>query len=179
MNDTTETAVFANGCFWCTEAVFVRLKGVQSVKPGYTGGTAGKVSYEEVSQGTTGHAEAIQIIYDSKVISYNDLLAVFFYTHDPTTINRQGNDVGTQYRSAIFYLDEEQKSKAESLIHELNEKKAYENPVVTEVKPLTEFYEAEEYHHEYYKNNSEAPYCQIVIEPKLESVAKRFANLMK
>jgi peptide-methionine (S)-S-oxide reductase len=179
MKENLKTAVFANGCFWCTEAVFSKLRGVISVKPGYTGGKMENPTYEQVSNGNTGHAEAIQIEFDPAVISYDDILAVFFNTHDPTTLNRQGNDVGTQYRSAIFYADDEQKSKAEALIKELNDTKAYEKPVVTEVVPLTKFYEAEDYHHEYYENNKSAPYCQLVIAPKVEKLQKRFAELLK
>jgi peptide-methionine (S)-S-oxide reductase len=174
-----KSAIFANGCFWCTEAVFSMLRGVKSVKPGYTGGTVKNATYEQVGNGNTGHAEAIKIVYDPAVISYDDLLAVFFNTHDPTTLNRQGNDIGTQYRSAIFYADEEQKTKAEALIKELNDTKAYAKPVVTEVSPLSEFFEAEDYHHEYYKNNKSAPYCQLVIAPKVEKLQKRFAELLK
>jgi peptide-methionine (S)-S-oxide reductase len=172
-------AVFANGCFWCTEAVFTSLKGVTSVMSGYTGGTVPNPSYEQVSSGATGHAEAIQIEYDPSVISYDDLLAVFFNTHNPTTLNRQGNDVGTQYRSAIFYINDEQKQKAETLIRELNERHAYDGPVVTEVIPLGEFYPAEEYHREYYKHHASQPYCQIVIAPKIEKLQKQFENLLK
>lgn len=179
MENNLTTAVFANGCFWCTEAVFAMLKGVQSVKPGYVGGTIKNPTYEQVSNGNTGHAEGIKIIYDPTIITYDDLLAVFFNTHDPTTLNRQGNDVGTQYRSAIFYTSNEQRQKAESLVKELNAAQAYEKPVVTEIVPLIEFYEAEDYHHEYYNNHADAPYCQIVIAPKLEKLQKRFAQLLK
>jgi methionine-S-sulfoxide reductase len=177
--ENINTAVFANGCFWCTEAVFSMLKGVKSVKSGYTGGTTENPTYKQVSNGDTGHAEAIQITYDPSIISYNDLLAIFFYTHDPTTLNRQGNDIGTQYRSVIFYSNEEQKQKAEILIKELNDMKSYEKPVVTEVKPLTKFYQAEDCHNDYYKNNKSEPYCQLVIAPKLEKLQKRFAELLK
>ncbi len=172
-------AVFGNGCFWCTEAVFSMLKGVISVVPGYTGGTKNNPTYEEVSSGTTGHAEAIKITYDPSVISYDDLLSVFFNTHDPTTLNRQGNDVGTQYRSTIFYGSDEEKKKAEALVRELNAAHAYENPVVTEVVPLSAFYEAEDYHRNYYAHNPDKPYCRLVIAPKLEKLQERFANLMK
>lgn len=172
-------AVFANGCFWCTEAVFLSLKGVISVKSGYTGGAMPNPTYEQVSGGGTGHAEAIRIEYDPSIITYDDLLVVFFNTHNPTTLNRQGNDVGTQYRSAIFYADEEQKMKAEALIRELDDTKAYDVPIVTEVKPLGVFYEAESYHQNYYKNHSDEPYCQLVIAPKLEKLEKRFAELLK
>jgi peptide-methionine (S)-S-oxide reductase len=174
-----KTAVFANGCFWCTEAVFSMLKGVKSVISGYSGGETKNPTYEQVSVGNTGHAESLKIEYDPSVISYDDLLAVFFNTHDPTTLNRQGNDVGTQYRSAIFYADDEQKTKAESLIRELNDSHAYDKPVVTEVTPLAEFRQAEHYHHDYYKNNPTQPYCQLVIAPKLEKMQKRFAKLLK
>ncbi len=176
--DTHMTAVFANGCFWCTEAVFSALKGVSSVEPGYTGGT-GAPTYEDVADGGTGHAEAIRITYDQIIISYDDLLVVFFNTHDPTTLNRQGNDVGTQYRSAIFYVDEEQRRKAEALIAELDATHAYDKPIVTEVKPLEDFYPAEGYHKDYYKNHPEQAYCQIVIAPKLEKLQKRFKELLK
>ena len=177
--ENIKTAVFANGCFWCTEAVFSMLKGVQSVKPGYTGGTTDNPTYERVAGGNTDHAEAIQIMYDPALISYDDLLMVFFNTHNPTTLNQQGNDIGTEYRSAIFYTDNEQKSKAEALIKELNEIKAYSEPVITEVKPLTKFFEAEGYHHDFYKNNSGAMYCQLMITPKVEKLQKRFAELLK
>ncbi len=172
MNDT---AVFANGCFWCTEAVFSMLKGVTSVLPGYAGGNTENPNYHAIRD----HAEAIEIKYDPLVISYDDLLSVFFNTHDPTTLNRQGNDVGTQYRSGIYYCDDEQKEKAEKLIKDLNDSKAYDKPVVTEVKPLIKFYVAEEYHREYYKNNSTQPYCQLVIAPKLEKLQERFNRLIK
>ncbi len=158
------------------------LKGVRSVVPGYTGGKissdGGAPSYDEVSTGRTGHAEAIKIEYDPAVISYDDLLAVFFNTHDPTTLNRQGNDIGTQYRSAIFYGDEEQHQKAVALVNELNLSRAYEKDVVTEVVPLDKFFEAEDYHHNYYKNNQGDAYCQIVIAPKLDKLQKRFSNLV-
>jgi len=176
---TNEIAVFANGCFWCTEAVFSMLKGVKSVLPGYTGGKTDNPSYESVSAGNTGHAEAIQIEFDSSQISYYDLLSVFFNTHDPTTLNRQGSDVGTQYRSAIFYTNEDQKTEAEKLIGELNSSKAYDKPVVTEVSKLVKFYTAEDYHRDYYTNNQGNPYCQIVIAPKLEKLQERFGELLK
>lgn len=174
----TKSAVFANGCFWCTEAVFKMLKGVSSVAPGYTGGAKENPTYEEVSAGATGHAEAIKIEYDPAVISYDDLLAVFFYTHDPTTLNRQGNDVGPQYRSVIFYGSDEEKQKAEALIKEMTEAKAYPDPIVTEVVPLGVFYEAEDYHRDYYANHKDQSYCNLVIEPKLEKMRRRFAELM-
>jgi peptide-methionine (S)-S-oxide reductase len=172
-------AVFANGCFWCTEAVFKMLKGVTSVVPGYTGGTAAYPTYERVSTGTTGHAEAIKITYDPTIISYNDLLTVFFSTHNPTTLNRQGNDVGTQYRSAIFFADETEKQEAERFIKELTDAGAYPDPIVTEVSLLTTFYDAEEYHRDYYMRHPDQAYCTIIIEPKLEKVRQRFSELLK
>ena len=175
----TEVAVFGSGCFWCTEAVFQSLEGVLSVSSGYAGGAKGDPTYEDVSSGTTGHAEVIQIEFDPAKISYDDLLAVFFFSHDPTTLNRQGNDGGKQYRSVIFYTNESQKKAAQMLIGELHEKKAYEKDVVTEVKPLDRFYPAESYHKDYYKRNSSAPYCELVIAPKLEKLEKRFSNLMR
>ena len=180
MNQTkTEIAVFGGGCFWCTEAVFKSLKGVISVMPGYTGGRTLSPSYEQVSGGNTGHVESIKIEFDPAAISYDDLLTVFFNTHDPTTFNRQGNDVGEQYASVVFYANEEQKVKSEAMIAKLNESKAYESPVITEVRPLGEFYPAEDYHHDYYEAHKDAPYCQIVIAPKLEKLQKRFAELLK
>lgn len=179
MTQTLKTAVFANGCFWCTEAVFKMLRGVHSVMPGYTGGSTQNPSYDTVSMGMTGHAEAIKIEYEPSVISYDDLLAVFFNTHNPTTLNRQGNDVGTQYRSVVFYQSAEEREKAEALIKELNDTKAYDTPVVTAVEELKDFYEAEYYHRDYYEHNKDKPYCQIVIAPKLEKLQKQFARLMK
>ncbi len=179
MNNNLKTAVFANGCFWCTEAVFKMLRGVLSVVPGYTGGDTPNPTYDNVCSGATGHAEAIKIEYDSTIISYEDLLTVFFYTHDPTTLNRQGNDVGTQYRSAIFYTTSEEKEKAEAVIKELNDKHAYDKPIVTEVTLLDHFYEAENYHHDYYENHKDQTYCNLVITPKLEKMQKRFAELLK
>jgi len=172
------TAIFGGGCFWCTEAVFKMLKGVQSVVPGYAGGTKEKPTYEEVSSGRTGHAEVIKIEFDPAAISYRELLTVFFATHDPTTLNRQGADVGTQYRSVIFYTDESQKEEAGKFIAELNASSKEGNPVVTEVKPLGNFYEAEEYHKDYYKNNPQNSYCEVVINPKLKKVQKEFAALL-
>jgi len=154
------------------------LKGVASVMPGYAGGTKESPTYEEVSGGATGYIEVIEIKYDPTVISFDDLLAVFFNLHDPTTLNQQGNDVGTQYRSAIFYTTEAQKHSAEKLIKELSDGKAYDKPIVTEVKPLEAFYKAEAYHKDYYKRNSDAPYCEIVIAPKLEKLQRKFSELL-
>lgn len=179
MEKKNETAVFGGGCFWCTEAVFKSLKGVVSVMPGYAGGSVKNARYEQVLAGKSGHAESVRIEFDPAVVSYEDLLAVFFNAHDPTTLNRQGNDIGPQYRSAIFYLDEAQKEKAEAFIKELDDSHAYENPVVTEVKPLAQFYEAESYHRDYYRNNQDAPYCELVISPKLEKLREKFAELVK
>ncbi len=184
--DHTQTAVFGGGCFWCTEGVFKMLRGVMSVMPGYAGGTGtpGSVgnrapTYEEVSRGDTGYAEVIQIVFDPAQISFEDLLTVFFASHDPTTINRQGADTGPQYRSIILYTDEPQKVIAEKFIDELNSSSATGTPIVTEVVPLDTFHPAEEYHVDYYARNESAPYCQIVINPKLEKVQKQFANLLK
>ncbi|HTY40179.1 MAG TPA: peptide-methionine (S)-S-oxide reductase MsrA [Candidatus Paceibacterota bacterium] len=173
---TTESAVFGGGCFWCTEAVFEMLRGVVSVRSGYAGGKIANPTYEMVSSGTTGHAEVVRIEFDPKQIAYDDLLTVFFATHDPTTRNRQGNDIGPQYRSVIFYTTDAQKAAAEKFIAKLN---GSGPPVVTEVEPLTEFYEAENYHRAYYQNNTDAPYCQVVINPKIEKVKKRFHELLK
>lgn len=174
-----EIAVFGGGCFWCTEAVFGELRGVISVMPGYAGGTKTNPTYEEVCSGKTGHAEVIKIEYDPGRIKFTDLLTVFFATHDPSTPNRQGNDVGTQYRSIILYTNTEQKKQAEEFIKKLNESSPEGKPIVTEIKPLEKFYEAEEYHREYYKKNSAQPYCQIVINPNLEKLQKEFADLLK
>lgn len=170
-------AVFAGGCFWCTEAIFKELKGVKSVTPGYSGGKVKNPTYEQVSTGETGHAEATEFEYDPAVISYNDLLTVFFATHDPTTLNRQGNDVGSQYRSAIFYMDEVQKKEAEEFIKKIDIDK--DRPVVTEVVPFEEFYEAEDYHKNYYEAHKDQPYCQLVISPKLEKLKSHFRALLK
>lgn len=174
-----ETAVFGGGCFWCTEAVFKELRGVLSVLPGYAGGHTEHPTYTQVCGGNTGHAEVIKIEYDPAQIKYEDLLTVFFAAHDSTTLNRQGNDVGTRYRSIILYTSEEQKQKAEDFIVGLNASAKEGSPVVTEVKPLEKFYEAENYHRDYYAQNKDQPYCQIVIQPKLEKVQKKFAALLK
>ena len=173
-----KTAVFGGGCFWCTEAVFQMLKGVTKVEPGYAGGIVENPSYERVSEGTTGHAEVIQVTYDPSLITLEDLLTVFFGSHDPTTPNRQGNDVGTQYRSVIFYGSEDDKIVAEKVIKEVNASLTDGTRVVTEVVPLGTFFSAENYHKNYYATNTSAPYCQLIIEPKLEKVRKRFAELV-
>lgn len=174
-----EVAVLGGGCFWCTEAVFKMLRGVSSVLPGYSGGTKINPTYEEVSSSTTGHAEVTRIEYDPSQISYRDLLTVFFGSHDPTTKDRQGNDVGTQYRSVIFYTTPEQKAGAEAFIREINSSNKLGKPVVTSIEPLTNFYEAENYHHDYFAKNPSAPYCEIIINPKLEKVQKEFSELLR
>ena len=179
MNNDLAVATFGNGCFWCTEAIFQQLKGVESVYPGYTGGSVKNPSYREVCNGTTGHAEAIQIKYDPSVINYRELLDIFFYTHDPTTLNRQGNDVGTQYRSAIFYHDEEQKAAADEIISQLTSEKVYDDPIVTEVTPMDVFYMAEDYHKNYYLNNKNQGYCRAVINPKLDKFMKKYGSKTK
>ena len=175
----SQVAVFGGGCFWCTEAVFDELRGVISVVSGYAGGTVKNPTYEQVCGGRTGHAEVIRIEFDPRQIAFKDLLTVFFATHDPTTLNRQGNDVGTQYRSTVLYANEEQKREAEAFIKELNDSKAYRSPVVTTVEPLGEFYAAEDYHQKYYANNPYQPYCQYMIPPKLSKLHKQFAELLK
>jgi peptide-methionine (S)-S-oxide reductase len=177
-NDNTQTATFAGGCFWCTEAVLQRLRGVKSVMPGYTGGHVPSPSYEAVCTGATGHAEAIQITFDPSEISFEQLLEVHFATHDPTTLNRQGYDSGTQYRSAIFYHDEAQKETAERVIAAVNASGAYANPVVTEVTPFEAFYEAEDYHQNFYNRNQSYPYCTVVIDPKVQKLMKGYKDLL-
>jgi len=177
--DMEKTAVFGGGCFWCTEAVFQMFKGVSKVESGYAGGTMENPNYGQVATGRTGHAECIRVTYDPSVISYIDLLTVFFGSHDPTTPNRQGYDVGTEYRSLILYQTEEEKNAAEKLMQEVNESLKDGTRVVTQVLPLETFYPAESYHQNYYKENQSAPYCQLIIEPKIEKVRKRFAELLK
>ncbi len=175
----TETATLGGGCFWCTEAVYKELKGVTDIKPGYSGGNIKNPSYKEVCTGETGHAEVIQITFDPSVISFSDILEVFFMTHDPTTLNRQGNDVGTQYRSVIFYHSELQKETAEKVISLFEKEKVYDKPIVTQIEPFKAFYEAEDYHHNYYVRNKNQPYCQFVITPKLEKFEKIFKDKMR
>ncbi len=172
------TAVFGGGCFWCTEAIFAMLKGVSKVEPGYAGGKMENPSYEKVSNGNTGHAEVIRVTYDPAIIKYEDLLTVFFGSHDPTTPNRQGADVGEQYRSIILYGTPEEKTAAEKLSQEVQESLKDGTRVVTQIVPLDTFYVAEDYHQNYYKTNTSAPYCQLIIEPKIEKVRKRFAELV-
>ncbi len=175
----TDTATFGTGCFWCTEAVFQELKGVIKVTSGYSGGKTVKPTYEEVCSGMTGHAECLQIIYDPSVITFDELLEVFWESHDPTTLNRQGNDVGTQYRSAIFYHNEPQRQKAEHYKGELIKNKAYDKPIVTEITAFTKFYPAEDYHQDYYRLHGSQPYCHLVIRPKVEKFEKAFKDKLK
>ncbi len=174
-----EVAVFGGGCFWCTEAVFKMIKGVTLVKPGYAGGKTENPTYIEVSSGKTGHAEVIYIEYDPLQVDYKDLLTIFFGSYDPTALNRQGADVGTQYRSVIFYSTEKQKEEALNFIKEINNSNKEGKPVITEVTPLDKFYDAENYHKNYFENHKKNPYCELVINPKLEKIQKNFANLLK
>ena len=189
MTNANEVAVFGGGCFWCTEAVFKMLKGVSAVLPGYSGGTIPNPTYAQVSGGTTGHAEVVYIEFNPQEVSYKTLLTVFFGSHDPTTVNRQGNDIGTQYRSVIFYTTSEQKDDAENFIKEINDSSRLQVPtptmsakegdkVVTDVEPLDKFYEAENYHRDYFTKNSGNPYCEIVINPKLDKVKEKFSDLL-
>jgi peptide-methionine (S)-S-oxide reductase len=174
-----EVAVLGGGCFWCLEAVFDRLAGVKSVESGYTGGNVENPTYEQVCSGRTNHVEVVRVTFDPQELSFRDLLEVFFSIHDPTTFNRQGNDVGTQYRSVIFYTSDEQRREAEKMISELNTVREWPNPIVTAVEPAAKFYVAEDYHQEYYANNSYQPYCQFVVSPKVKKFEKKFAERMK
>lgn len=174
-----ETATLAGGCFWCTEAVFNDLVGVAEVVSGYSGGHTENPTYQEVCSETTGHAEAIQIQFDADVIGYGDILGVFFGTHDPTTLNRQGNDIGESYRSAIFYHSDEQKAIADRVIEEISDEGVFDDPIVTEVTEFTNFYSAEDYHQEYFVNNPNQPYCTAVVGPKVAKFRKRFADKLK
>ena len=174
-----EKAVFAGGCFWCTEAVFQKLRGVKSVTSGYTGGHIANPTYQQVSSGNSGHAEAIKFEYDPAQITFQDLLEVFFATHNPTELNRQGADVGTQYRSAIFYVDEKQEQEAKNFIAQVESDKVFNDPIVTTLEALKEFYPAEEYHQNYFNNNKDQPYCQVVINPKLKKFKEKFASLIQ
>lgn len=178
-NKSLSTVILAGGCFWCTEAVFKRIEGVEDVKSGYTGGTIKNPAYREICTGKTGHAEAVKIIFDESKISFMGILEIFFATHDPTTLNRQGNDIGTQYRSAIFYTTEEQKEQAISFIKMLEEEKIYENKIVTEVTEEKPFYLAEENHQSYYEYNKTQPYCQVIINPKLKKLESYYQNKLK
>jgi peptide-methionine (S)-S-oxide reductase len=175
-SDTIQQATFGAGCFWCTEAQFQQLKGVKRVESGYMGGAVPNPTYKQVCAGTTGHAEVSTVWYDPREISFDELLAAFWTAHDPTQLNRQGNDVGTQYRSAIFYHTDEQHQKAEAYKKKLNDEQAYTGPVVTEIAPASTFYKAEDYHQNYYNQNGDQPYCQFVVRPKLEKFRKVFAD---
>ncbi|WET01268.1 peptide-methionine (S)-S-oxide reductase MsrA [Flavobacterium sp. YJ01] len=174
-----ETITLGGGCYWCVEAVYENLDGVKSVVSGFSGGNVANPTYEEVCTGETGHAEVVQITYDKTVTDINEIFKVFFTVHDPTTLNRQGADVGTQYRSVIFYKNAEQKKAAESIISELNKAKVYKSPIVTKVEPFKAFYKAEDYHQNYYANNKNQPYCRMVIQPKLEKFEKVFKDKLK
>jgi peptide methionine sulfoxide reductase msrA/msrB len=178
-NNNLETIVLGGGCYWCVEAVYENLKGVESVASGFSGGTVENPSYEDVCTGTTGAAEVVEITFDSSITNLDEIFQVFFTVHDPTTLNRQGADVGTQYRSVIFYKNDEQKKAAESIINELNAKKVYDNKVVTTLEPFKKFYKAEEYHQNYYNNNIDKPYCKMVIQPKIEKFEKVFKDRLK
>jgi len=179
MNTNIQTATLAGGCFWCLEAVFDDVKGVHGVESGYAGGTVPNPSYRAVCNGDTGHAEVVQVRFDPNVVSYRDLLNVFFAIHDPTTLNRQGADVGTQYRSAIFYHNDDQKMIAEELIESLNAQKIWDNPIVTQLAPLDKFYMAEDYHQEYFARNPYQPYCMAVVAPKVSKFRKHFLEMLK
>ena len=174
-----ETATLGGGCFWCLEAIYVDLKGVESVVSGYSGGIKDNPTYQEVSRGNSGHAEVVQVKFNPYEISYEDLLNVFFTIHDPTTLNRQGADIGPQYRSVIFYHDEEQRAAAEKVIAEVESQKIWANPIVTQLEPLAEFYKAEEYHQDYFKRNPNQGYCQVVIAPKVVKFRKAYAERLK
>ncbi len=177
--ENLKIATFAGGCFWCTEAVFNEIEGVHKVVSGYTGGHIKNPAYREICSGRTGHAEGVQIYYDETLVSFSDLLEIFFTTHDPTTLNRQGNDVGTQYRSAVFYTDELQKRFTQSFIEQLDASDAFSSPIVTEVVPLGVFYEAEQYHQNYYDTHKDQAYCQVIINPKLRKLAAKFSDKLK
>ncbi|KAF0236368.1 MAG: peptide-methionine (S)-S-oxide [Prolixibacteraceae bacterium] len=179
MGKEFEKATLGGGCFWCTEAVYLELNGVTDVKPGYSGGHVKNPSYNEVCSETTGHAEAVQITFDPAIISFTEILEVFFATHDPTTLNRQGNDIGTQYRSAIFYHSDQQKQTAQKIIQSLGKEKVYKNPVVTEVTAFSALYPAEDYHVNYFARNKNQPYCQFVVAPKVEKFKKVFKEKLK
>ncbi len=178
-NDTSQVITVGGGCFWCTEAIFKELKGVIKVVPGYSGGTVKNPSYKEVCTGSTGHAEVVQITFNPGQIAISEILEVFFMTHDPTTLNRQGPDTGTQYRSAIFYHSEEQKREAESIIEQYEAEKVFNLPIVTEIEPFKAFYEAEDYHHDYFSQNKEQPYCQFVVSPKVLKFKKKYKDKLK
>ena len=179
MTEKLETAVLAGGCFWCMEAIFKQIKCIEKVESGYCGGNVKNPSYEEVCTGKTGHAEAVRLIFNPSIISYKQILRIFFTLHDPTSLNRQGNDVGTQYRSEIFYTDEKQREIAENTIKELAEGKIWDKPIVTVLEPLKEFYVAEKYHQDYYKKNPLNSYCFMIIRPKIAKLRKEYLELLK
>lgn len=179
MSQSKEIATFAGGCFWCTEAVFKRVKGVDTVLSGYSGGEKGNPTYEEVSMERTGHAEAIQFTYDPDIISYDELLTIFWATHNPTTLNKQGNDIGTQYRSIIFYHSDQQKKAAFASKKQLEETHKYSDPVVTQIVPYKNFYPAEADHKDYYDKNRTAPYCMVIIDPKIQKLMENFKDTLK
>jgi peptide-methionine (S)-S-oxide reductase len=179
MENKSEKATFAGGCFWCTEAIFKRIKGVLSVMSGYSGGAMNNPDYETVSSGSTGHAEAIQIEFDPHVIPYEKLVEIFFHLHDPTTLNQQGNDVGTQYRSIIFYHNEEQKKTAEKVRQQIEDEHVYQNKIVTELIPFENFYKAEEYHQDFYAKNPDYGYCKVIIDPKIKKLLREFKEEVK
>lgn len=174
-----EIAILAGGCFWCLEAVYQEMEGVRSVESGYIGGRLPDPTYEQVCSGATGHAEAVRIAFDPEQTSYREILEVFFAIHDPTTLNRQGNDVGTQYRSAVFYLDEQQRATAEELIRELSTENIWDSPIVTELEPAGTFYKAEDYHQNYFRSNPRQPYCAYVVSPKVQKFRQKFASKMR
>ncbi len=177
--NVTDTATFAGGCFWCIETIFAQLEGVDTVLSGYSGGNIKNPSYKEVCNGTTGHAEVVQIYFDSSKISFGELMEVFFSVHDPTTLNRQGNDIGTQYRSAIYYHNQSQKEEAEAYIAQLDSSETFTGKIVTEITPFSVFYAAEYYHQNYFNQNGEQPYCQLVVRPKVEKFQKNFKAKIK
>jgi peptide-methionine (S)-S-oxide reductase len=179
MGRNVQVATLAGGCFWCLEAVFDELNGVHSVESGYTGGHVANPTYHQVCNGNTGHAEAVQVTFDPETLSYHDLLTIFFTIHDPTTLNRQGSDIGTQYRSAIYYHDEEQKEIAGQVMSEIGEAKIWDSPIVTELSAFEKFYPAEDYHQEYFVNNRSQMYCQVVIVPKVAKFRQKFAGKLK
>lgn len=179
MNKDTEIAILANGCFWCTEAIFKRLKGIISVIPGYSGGNTENPTYEQVCSGTTNHAESIRLEFNPSIISYSKILEIFWHTHDPTTLNQQGNDIGTQYKSAIFYLNKKQKQEALVVKSKIEKEKIYKNPIVTEISKFINFYPAENYHKDYYDKNKDNPYCKLIINPKLKKFLKKYQNDIK
>lgn len=176
---TEQIATLGGGCFWCTEAVFSDLKGVENVESGYSGGTVANPSYEQVCTGTTGHAEVVQITFNPNAISFREILQIFFTAHDPTTLNRQGADVGTQYRSVIFYHGKEQKTVAEQVVKEIEAAKTWDSPIVTDIVPFNAFYRAEDYHQEYFKRNQHQPYCQVVIAPKISKLRDHYRSRLK